>query len=382
MGCCNHPAKWFLVMALLLPISACISYSGNTSESLDELTMPEGFKIEIYAEDVPNARSLALSPSGILYVGSRQAGNVYAVTDENGDYKADRVNVIASGLRMPNGVAYRNGALYVAAVNRILRYDDIEADLNNIPDPVVVTDRYPSDGHHGWKYIDFGPDGKLYVPVGAPCNICNPDDEIYATITRINPDGSGREVIARGVRNTVGFDWHPQTGDLWFSDNGRDWMGDNRPPDELNHLTQEGQHFGYPFLHGKDIWDPEFGARGRSLDINFKTPAQLLGPHVASLGILFYSGSMFPEHYRNQIFIAEHGSWNRREKIGYRITLVTLDGQHKPISYEPFIEGWLRDDQSVWGQPVEFEQLDDGSVLISDDYSGTIYRLSYKTDPQ
>lgn len=360
---------------------SCCSFSGNAQESLDELKMPEGFNIEIYAEDVPNARSMTMSPGGVLYVGTRQAGNLYAVLDENGDYRADRVVTLAEGLRSPNGVAYRDGSLYVAEVSRILRYDDIEDNLDNPPNPVVVTDDYPTEGHHGWKYIAFGPDGKLYVPVGAPCNICDSENELFASITRINPDGTGREIVAHGVRNSVGFDWHPETGDLWFTDNGRDWLGDNRPPCELNHLTETGQHFGYPYLHGDDIWDPEFGSKGREMDIDFHTPAQNLGPHVAPLGMLFYTGNMFPDEYRNQIFIAEHGSWNRSEKIGYRIVLVRLDENNNPTSYEPFIEGWLRDDESVWGRPVEFELLGDGSVLISDDESGTIYRLTYQSQP-
>lgn len=355
---------------------SCGSYPGDVSDSLDELIMPEGFSISIYTSGVPNARSMVMSPDGILFVGTRQAGKVYAVLDENSDSKADRVITIAEDLEMPNGVAFRDGSLYVAEVSRILRYDHIEERLENPPKPVVINDNYPTEGHHGWKYIDFGPDGKLYVPVGAPCNICESEDEIFASITRINPDGSGREIVAHGVRNTVGFTWHPETGDLWFTDNNRDWMGDDTPPGELNHLTEAGQHFGYPYLHGNDIWDPDFGEKGQSMNVNFQTPAQLLGPHVAPLGVKFYTGSMFPNEYQNQIFIAEHGSWNRSKKIGYRITLVRMeDGQ--PVSYEPFIEGWLREDESVWGRPVALLQHSDGSLLISDDQSGTIYRLTY-----
>ncbi|WP_310686455.1 PQQ-dependent sugar dehydrogenase [Aliifodinibius sp. S!AR15-10] len=377
----NLPGYFRLLLLYFfsLVFISCGSSSTDVSQSLDELTMPEGFNISIYAADVPNARSMTMSPSGVLFVGTRQAGNVYAVTDENNDFKADRVITIAEGLAMPNGVAFRDGALYVAEVSRILRYDNIERNLENPPEPVVVNDSYPTEGHHGWKYIDFGPGGKLYVPVGAPCNICESENEIFASITRINPDGSGREIVAHGVRNTVGFTWHPETNDLWFTDNNRDWMGDDQPPGELNHLTQLGQHFGYPYLHGNDIWDPEFGEKGRSMDRDFKTPAQLLGPHVAPLGVRFYTGSMFPEEYHNQIFIAEHGSWNRSKKIGYRITLVRLENGN-PVSYEPFIEGWLREDESVWGRPVALLQLSDGSMLISDDQSGTIYRLTYNSN--
>lgn len=368
---------FFILLLSATFVFSCRSGSESEHTSLEELQMPEGFKIEIFAEEVENARSMTMSPNGILYVGSRQEGFVYAIPDLDGDFKADRVITIAQGLRMPNGVAYRDGSLYVAEVSRILRYDDIDNRLDNPPEPVIINESYPTDGHHGWKYIAFGPDGKLYVPVGAPCNICDPKQEIYASITRQDPNGSNREIIAHGVRNSVGFDWHPETGDLWFTDNGRDWLGDNRPPGELNHLTEPGQHFGYPYVHGDEIWDPEFGDKGKSLDIDFRKPAQKLGPHVAPLGMLFYTGSMFPEEYKNQIFIAEHGSWNRSEKIGYRVTLVKLE-DNRAVSYTPFIEGWLREDESVWGRPVEFEQLEDGSVLISDDYSSTIYRLTYE----
>ncbi|MDZ7691376.1 MAG: PQQ-dependent sugar dehydrogenase [Balneolaceae bacterium] len=375
--CCS-PGRLRVVLLCLLSIAlfSCSSYSGSAEESLDELSLPDGFQIDIYTSDVPNARSMAMSPNGTLFVGTRGAGNLYAVLDNNGDYKADSVITIAEGLQMPNGVAFQNGSLYVAEVSRILRYDNIEDNLQNPTEPVVITDSYPTETHHGWKYIAFGPDGKLYIPVGAPCNICESEQDIFASITRINPDGTDREIVARGVRNTVGFTWHPETGDLWFTDNNRDWLGDNKPPGELNTLTEVGQHFGYPYLHGDGTWDPEFGTKGKQMDIDFKTPAQLLGPHVAPLGVIFYTGSMFPEEYRNQVLIAEHGSWNRTEKIGYRITIVRMENG-ETVSYEPFIDGWLREDESVWGRPVALLQLDDGSVLISDDHSGTIYRLTY-----
>ncbi|MBN2731361.1 MAG: sorbosone dehydrogenase family protein [Balneolaceae bacterium] len=367
----------FLIIAIVILLSSCNSYSGNAQQAIEGLSMPEGFTVEVYANDVEGARSMARSSEGILYVGTRSEGKVYAILDEDNDYKADSVITIAEGLRSPNGVALRNGNLYVAEISRILRFDDIDNNLNNPPEPVVVRDDFPAEGHHGWKFIAFGPDDKLYVPVGAPCNICKSEDEIFASITRMNPDGSNREIIAHGVRNSVGFDWHPQTGDFWFTENGRDMLGDNRPPDELNHLTETGQHFGYPYLHGDDILDPEFGKQGKTMDINFKKPAQKLGPHVAALGMHFYTGAMFPDKYKNQIFIAEHGSWNRSEKIGYRITLVKLR-EGKAVSYEPLVDGWLQDKESVWGRPVDLLQLPDGSLLISDDYGGIIYRLTYK----
>lgn len=375
----NLTEKWVVslwVFAAFAWITSCSSYTGNAQQAIEGLNLPEGFKIEAFAENVEGARSMTQSPSGIIYVGSRGEGKVYAITDKNGDDKADSVITIAEGLNSPNGVAYRNGSLYVAEISRILRFDDIDSKLNNPSEPVVVRDDFPAEGHHGWKYIAFGPDDKLYVPVGAPCNICKSDKDIFASITRMNPDGSNREIIARGVRNSVGFDWHAETGDFWFTENGRDMLGDNRPPDELNHLTETGQHFGYPYFHGNDIWDPEFGDPGKTANIIFKEPAQKLGPHVAALGMHFYTGNMFPEEYRNQILIAEHGSWNRSNKIGYRISLVKMK-VGKPASYEPFVDGWLQKNESVWGRPVDLLQLPDGSLLISDDYGGIIYRLTY-----
>lgn len=369
--------QWVLLFTFLLAIGSCEISQRNGNQTISKLQLPDGFKAEVFTDNVPNARQLAMGEDGTIYAGSREAGNVYAIVDNNKDYKADTVYTIAKDLRMPSGIAYRNGALYVAAVSTIYRFDNIGKNPQNPPKPVTITENYPTDGHHGWKFIAFGPDDKLYVPVGAPCNICNPDNEIFATITRINPDGTNREIIAKGVRNSVGFDWHPQTEDLWFTDNGRDWMGDNRPPDELNHLSERGQHFGFPYKHGHEIWDPEFGEKGKAMDREFRDPAQALDPHVAPLGMIFYSGDMFPDAFHNQILIAEHGSWNRTEKIGYRITKVTLENG-ETTSYEPFVEGWLQDNESVWGRPVDLLQLPDGSVLISDDHSGVIYRISYQ----
>jgi glucose/arabinose dehydrogenase len=341
---------------------------------LDKISLPPGFKIEIYADNVPNARSLALSPGGTLFVGSRNAGNVYALVDENGDQKADRMYTLATGLTMPNGVAFRDGALFVAEVNRILRFDDIEKQLASPPKPAVVNDSYPTDVHHGWKFIAFGPDGWLYVPVGAPCNICDETgrDQRFATITRMKPDGSNVEIVAHGVRNTVGFTWHPETRHLWFTDNGRDWMGDDQPPDELNVLTSPGQHFGYPFCHGDDIQDPEFNTRPCS---EFVRPARNLGPHVAALGLRFYLCDMFPASYRGHLLIAEHGSWNRTVPIGYRVMLVRVENG-KAVSYEPFADGWLQDGKA-WGRPVDVLVMPDGALLVSDDYANVIYRISY-----
>ncbi|GIV58626.1 MAG: sorbosone dehydrogenase [Rhodothermaceae bacterium] len=369
-----------LILLLTAGLMACSFHGAPRDLDLDKIKLPPGFEISVFAEGLPNARSLRLTPGGTLFVGTRREGKVYAVRDTDGDYVADEVYTLAEGLNMPNGVAFRDGALYVAEVNRILRYDDIENHLADPPEPVVVYDDLPSDRHHGWKYIDFGPDGKLYVPVGAPCNICDEGDP-YAAILRMNPDGTDVEVFARGVRNTVGFTWDPLTGEMWFTDNGRDNIGgrnqditDNSPPCELNHAPRPGMHFGYPYVHGRAILDPEFGAGHDPAD--YTPPAQELGPHVAPLGVEFYTGAMFPEEYRNQIFIAEHGSWNRRQKIGYRVTLVRLDEHRRPTSYEPFAEGWLEGNDN-WGRPVDLELMPDGSMLLSDDQNGVVYRITY-----
>ncbi|HWP83219.1 MAG TPA: sorbosone dehydrogenase family protein [Bacteroidota bacterium] len=341
---------------------------------LQSIKLPPGFKIEVYMGNIPDARSMVLSPKGILFVGNRSGDKVYAVVDRNNDQKGDELYIIASGLNMPNGVAFRNGSLYVAEVNRILRFDNIEENLKNPPKPVVVNDSYPTDRWHGWKFIAFGPDDKLYVPVGAPCNVCERKDERYSSITRMNPDGSGVEVFSHGVRNTVGFTWHPQTKELWFTDNGRDMLGDDIPPDELNHAPRKGMHFGFPYVHGKAILDPEYG-RNRKPE-EFTPPAMELGPHVAALGVKFYTGTMFPEEYRNQIFIAEHGSWNRSTPIGYRVTLVRVKGNNA-VSYEVFAEDWLQG-REAWGRPVDLLVMPDGAMLVSDDKAGVIYRISYE----
>lgn len=372
-------------MVLMLIIGSCVNGQNeqivNAPADIDEgklyldlIDMPEGFHIETYATDLDDARSMAKGPRGNIFVGNRTEDKVYLLRDTNGDFRADERHLLVDGLNMPNGVAYHQGDLYVAEVNRILKFPDIMNNYRQEPSFKVIYDEYPTDRHHGWKYISFGPDGKLYVPVGAPCNICDSEKDIYATITRMDRDGSNIEIYAEGIRNTVGFTWHPQTGELWFTDNGRDRMGDNRPPDELNKAAEKGLHFGYPYCHGKDISDPQFGS-GKSCQ-NYVEPEQELGPHVAALGMIFYTGDMFPESYKNQILIAEHGSWNRSEKIGYRIMQVSMEnGQAQ--NYQPFAEGWLQGEQ-VWGRPVDIVQLHDGSLLVSDDYGDAIYRITYQ----
>jgi glucose/arabinose dehydrogenase len=356
--------------------------AGQTdSPLLRNISLPPGFRIEMYAENLPSARCLKLSPEGTLFVGSRSGDKVFAVRDSDADFVADERFEIGSELKQPVGVEWRDGNLYVAEISRVWRYDDIESRLGNPPKPVLI-ERYPSDEHHGWKFIRFGPDGRLHVPVGAPCNVCEKDDPIYASITSIKAEGGGRQILAQGIRNTVGFDWHPVTGELWFTDNGRDMLGDNIPPDELNRIPagsgtdDAAPHFGFPYYHAGDIKDPDF-SEGKGRDA-YLAPMQKLGPHVAALGMRFYPGGMFPKEYTNQIFICEHGSWNRSNKIGYRIMLVRLDSAGKAVSYEPFATGWLSEREEVSGRPVAMEFLPDGSMLVSDDYANCVYRISYQ----
>jgi glucose/arabinose dehydrogenase len=348
---------------------------------LDTIRMPPGFAIAVYADQVPAARAMALGDKGTLFVGSfglltgqGNVGTVYAVRDTNADGRADQVLTIARGLNQPNGVAFRNGALYVAEMQRIIRYDGIEDRLTNPPEPVVVKDGFLAMGNHQWRYIAFGADGKLYMAMGAPCNICEPEQG-YGTIARMNADGSAFEVYARGVRNSVGLAFHPGNGHLWFSDNGGDGLGDNRPSDEVNHVTQAGQHFGYPYCHQGDVVDPKFGKEGACRE--YVPPAAKLGPHVAALGLTFYTGDMFPAEYKNELFIAQHGSWNRSNPLGYRIGLVHVHEGESAAGQRIFAEGWLQDGRA-WGRPVDLKQLPDGSLLVSDDLQGKIYRITYR----
>jgi glucose/arabinose dehydrogenase len=326
----------------------------------------------VYADGADGARSLALGARGTVFVGTRDEGKVYALPPANGD-RAARVVTVASGLRMPNGVAVRDGALYVAEIGRVLRFDDIESRLDDPPSPAVVNDSLPDRAHHGWKFIRFGPDGLLYVQVGAPCNACLEDDPLFATITRMRPDGTGLEVFASGVRNSLGFDWDPATGELWFTDNGRDLLGDDVPDDELNRAPAPGLHFGFPFCHAGDVPDPEYG-RLRPCSA-FVPPEVKLGAHVAALGMRFYDGAMFPPDYRGSILIAEHGSWNRSSPVGYRLVRVRVDrGRAAPA--EVFVDGWLKG-ATAWGRPVDLLVMPDGSLLVSDDRAGAVYRIAY-----
>jgi glucose/arabinose dehydrogenase len=338
---------------------------------VQSLKAPKGFEVTLWASGMPNARSMVMGPKGTLFVGTRFPGTVYAVVDKNGQRE---VKTIAKGLHRSNGVAFKDGALYVAELSRIIRFDDIESRLDNPPQPAVVFDALPKDEAHGWKYMRLGPDGKLYFQIGAPGNIVMPPDT-HATIARVDPRTGVLETVAKGVRNSVGMDFHPVTKQLWFTSNGRDWVDDDKPQDTLHRLTAKGQHFGYPYCHQGDFLDPEFG-KGRSCD-EFVPPAAKLGPHVAALGMRFYTGTAFPAEYKNNIFIAEHGSWNRTKKTGYNVSRVVVDANGKVTKVEPFIEGWLQGDK-FWGRPADVFMLPDGSLLVSDDVAGAIFRVAAK----
>jgi glucose/arabinose dehydrogenase len=386
--------------AAALALASALSFTAAPSTvraqsalPLNTITLPPGFSIELLAR-VPNARQMALGPRAggghVLYVGSKGEGAVHALElDAAG--KPGKLHQVARGLNEPVGVAFRDGHLYVSAVSRILRLERIGERLAQPPQPQVLRDDLPTDRSHGWKFIAFGPDGWLYVPVGAPCNICEPAPDRYASIMRMSADGAKLETFARGVRNTVGFDWHPETRELWFTENGRDMLGDDAPPDELNHAPKAGMHFGYPYCHAGVLPDPEYGVKrgiqgstpggtpgGTRGDVckDFTAPAQLLGAHVAALGLRFYTGAMFPAEWRNRVFIAEHGSWNRSRKVGYRITTVKLDGA-RGVAYEPFASGWLQG-ESAWGRPADVLVAPDGALLVSDDAAGAIYRISHR----
>lgn len=357
---------------LTVLFAGCAS-AQQPEDFLNEINLPEGFQIEIFASNIENVRSLELGPNGIIFVGNRGGGKVYALVDENQDGKSDKTYVLAEGLNQPNGVAFKDGDLYIGEISRISVLRNIVENLENPPKLETIRDDFPTETHHGAKHITFGPDGKLYVPIGAPCNICLKEDERFASIMRMNPDGSELELFASGVRNTVGLDWHPETNELWFTDNGRDWLGDNKPNDELNRAPEKGMHFGYPFCHNGDLPDLKFGDQRDCKE--FEPPVQKLLPHIAPLGLTFLENDGFPEEYRTSILIAEHGSWNRTTPIGYRISRVELEG-NKAVKYEAFADGWLKGAKRL-GRPVDVLELEDGSILISDDHANCIYRIFY-----
>jgi glucose/arabinose dehydrogenase len=338
-----------------------------------QLKLPKGFKIEVYASGIANARSLRLGDKGTVFVSNRVLDKVYAIIDRNGKREA---KVIASGLDRPNGLAFHNGTLYIAEGTKISKLEKIEDNLDNPPQLVVIYDDLPNHQSHGWKFIAIGPDNKLYINVGSPCNICIPPEE-NGQIRRINLDGSGAEVFARGVRNSVGFDWHPLTKELYFTDNGRDWLSEDLPEDELNRVTKVGQHFGFPYCHQGNFTDREVGW-GRSCD-EFVKPVALLGPHSAALGMRFYTGRMFPTEYRNAIFIARHGSWNKTKKIGGDVVVAKLNQNGTVKSIEPFLTGFLQNNAYI-GRPVDVQVMKDGSLLVSDDHAGAVYRITHSTE--
>jgi glucose/arabinose dehydrogenase len=337
---------------------------------LAKLKVPAGFNIEVYASGMANARSLALGDKGTVFVGSRLVDKVYAIVNKDGK---QTVKVLASGLYRPNGVAFKDGTLYIAELSKISKIDKVEDVLDNPPKPTMIYDKLPKDEAHGWKFIAIGPDNKLYVPIGQPGNNVLHDDD-HGQIRRMNLDGSAAEVIARGVRNTVGFDWHPETKQLYFTDNGRDWVSEDVPEDELNRVTKVGEHFGAPYCYQGNFPDPEFGW-GHSCS-EFTAPVGLMGPHSAALGMRFYTGNMFPKSYKNAIIAARHGSWNRSKKIGGDIVVMKLNKDGTVKSMEPLITGFLENNSYV-GRPVDILQMKDGSLLVSDDWNGAVYRITY-----
>jgi glucose/arabinose dehydrogenase len=370
------PIIKILVFAYFL-IKPCFAFALQNSHQdiIKQLHIPSGFSLSVFADNLPNARSLALGDNGTVFVGTGTKGAVYAVQDSNGDGVADRRFVIANGLYMPNGVAYKDNSLYVAEVNRIIRFDHITQLLATPPKPIIVYDQFPSEQHHGWKYLRFGPDNKLYTSVGAPCNVCEPEKNIHSSLVRLNADGSGFEILAKGIRSSVGLDWQPETQALFFTDNGRDYLGDDLPPDELNQWTTTGEHFGFPYCHGGYIADPEFAADKKCSQ--FTAPVWKFKAHMAPLGLRFYQGNQFPAEFKNQLFVAEHGSWNRSGPQGYRVALIRFN-QGKPVSEQVFIDGWLTKEGKVLGRPVDILELPGGSLLISDDSRGVIYNIDYK----
>jgi len=365
-------------MALGLSIGLLMTSTPQAHSAEQTLRVPNGFEVEVLLEGLENARQMALTGKGTLIVGTRRKGAVYAVTNALTESPGAVVTLFEDML-MPSGVAVKDGALYVGATDRVLRIDDIDDNLRANPSYETITDALPDERHHGWKYLKFGPDGALYLPVGAPCNICLSEDERFATLLRMDPESGQTKVWAAGVRNTVGFDWHPEHGDLWFSDNGRDHLGDDAPAEEINRVRHPGQHFGYPFLHadiqGGDISDPEFGNHSDAKSHAFEPPALRIQAHSAALGMDFYTGEAFPARYKNALFVAEHGSWNRTSKVGYRVSMITEDASGE-LQYEPFVEGWLID-EDAWGRPNDVLVTPQGDLLISDDKQGVIYRVRY-----
>ena len=370
--------KYMLIIYLLYFFSLYISADSN----INKLFIPEGFEISIYAENLDSPRQLTETADGFIIVGSKNGDKIFALNDANNDGVAEQKILLANGLQNPTGVSFYKGDLYFSEIDKVWIIEDIDSwlssDQENLPERSIFMDDLPSETWHGFKYLDFGPDGNLYIPVGVPCNIClepQTKDKRFAAIHKYQ-DGK-LITVADGVRNSVGFDWHPVTKKLYFSDNGRDWLGDDSPSCELNVVDKEGSFYGYPYKHAKNVIDPEFGKLIPNLDKQLIDPIAELGPHVAPLGIAFYDNLKFPEKYRNSLFIALHGSWNRSKKSGYKVIFVKLDEDGNYISMEDFISGWLND-QSAWGRPVSPFIMSDGSMLVSDDKYNVIYKVQYK----
>lgn len=374
----HPPADWFLgdetpqQKGLAPPASPALPASmADLEKNLKAVKLPKGFKIEVYASGVNSARQMAWGDKGTLFVGSFGVGTVYAITDKGGKKE---VKTVLTGLKMPTGVAFRDGALYVADIDKILKYENAEASLDKMPQGKVVYGDMPNYVAHGWKYLTFDKEGRLYVPFGPPCNVCLPPTSL-SQVRRVNPDTGEAELIAIGVRNSVGGAIDPRSGDYWFSENARDWVSDDMPSDKLNHVAKIGAHYGYPYCHQGDMLDPKYGKGHKCSD--FTPPALKLGAHVAPLGMKFYSGKQFPAEYANNLFIAEHGSWNRHKYQGARIMRVTTDPAGKNVKQEVFASGWINGDQSYTGRPADILLAPDGSMLVADDWAGAIYRISY-----
>ena len=358
----------------LAPLAGKMTATPANEIPLNNLKLPPGFKIEVYATGMPGAREMAMGDNGKIYIGTRAIGRVYELSN-NGKERTSRV--VVDKLVQPSGVAYKNGSLYVMAIDKVLRYDGISKNPSVAPVDMTSKFNLPPEQHHNWKFLAFGPDGKLYVPFGAPCNICELPTPEYAQIRRYNPDGSGMEVLATGVRNTQGFDWHPVTKQLWFTNHGRDWMGDDKPNDTLNILTKKGENFGFPYCHEGNIPDDKVIKPNACEGVT--KPVALMGAHAAVMGITFYTGNMFPAEYKNVAFIARKGSWNRNIKSGYDVVTVKADANGKNAKTTPFITGFMNSgDQSFWGRPTFFMQLPDGSMLLTDEQLGAVYRITYK----
>ncbi len=377
------PPIWKQGMPEKMKDSTLAPHAGKMTETpasdvpVSKLKAPAGFKVELWASGLPGGRAMALSDDGKkVYVGTRGIGRVYEVTDEGGKRT---VRTVVDKLTQPAGVAYKDGALYVFAIDKVLKYDGIASNPGAQPQDLTEKFDLPPQQHHNWKYVAFGPDGKLYVPFGSPCNICEPPKE-YGQIRRYNADGSGKEVIATGVRNSVGFDWHPRTKQLWFTDHGRDWMGDNGPQDELNRLSKPGQNFGFPYCHANGIVDVDFKKPKEQACKGVTLPVRLMGPHAAAMGVKFYTGQMFPKEYQNTMFIARKGSWNRSKPSGFDVVNVRVGADGKEARMTPFLTGFNegKDSYKFWGRPAYVAQMPDGALLVSDEQVGAIYRISYQ----